>query len=46
MSLKNMEDNENDGHVCKECDLYNLRFVHYDPIKVNISIENILYSME
>lgn len=38
---------ETEDHVeCKECDLFNLRYVTYDPIKVSVIINEAVFSME
>lgn len=31
---------------CKECELYNMRYVHYSPIKITVNVNNISLCME
>lgn len=40
------QDHDDDEHNCKECQLFNLRYVKYEPIKLSILANNINVTME
>ncbi|CAH2225756.1 jg21962 [Pararge aegeria aegeria] len=46
--LHNLEvvSDENDDHDCKECDMFNMRYVNSKPIKITVELNNLKLPME